>query len=73
MKIGNEAQAQEAIALWQQEPLPAQLRNLQKGIESLELGQMYYNQKGNVQGSSRLGRCIQLLAARKAEVDQEVE
>jgi len=70
MKIDNEIQAQEAIDLWRQDPLRAQLSNLQKGIESLELGQMYYEQKDNTQGGERLGRCIQILVARKAELDK---
>ena len=73
MNIGNETEAHEAIELWRQEPLRAQLRNVQKGIESLELGQMYYDQKGNEQGSARLERCMEILVARKAELDSELE
>lgn len=76
MNIGNEKEAQEAIDAIRQEPLRAQLRTLQLSIESLELGQMYYDQKGNEQGSARLTRCLDIVAARKKEVEralQEVE
>ena len=72
MSIGNEEEAGKAISLWRQEPPRAQLRNLQKAIESLELGQMYYDQKDNEQGVKRLGRCIQLLLERKAELERDI-
>ncbi len=69
MNIGNEDEALAAIAQWRVEPPRAQLRELQLAIEKLELGQMYYEQKGNDQGVARLGRCIDLLSARRREVE----
>ena len=72
MNIGNEQEAQEAIESWRGDSLSVQLRNLRQAVEKLELGQMYYDQKGNANGVERLGDCLKLLAARKAEIDQEL-
>lgn len=72
MNIGNEKEALEAIESMRTDPLRAQLRHLQEAIEKLELGQMYYDQKGNDQGSARLGKCMEIIAARKQEVEKEM-
>jgi len=72
MNIGNEDEARAAIASWRGEPARAQLRNLQLAMEKLELGQMYYEQKGNDQGAARLGRCMTMLAERRAEVEDQL-
>ena len=68
MNINNEQEALEAVEAWRCEPEKAQLRNLQQAVEKLELGQMYYDQKGNEQGSERLGRCLVILAERQKEL-----
>ena len=68
MNVDNEEQAQTAINGWRQEPPLAQRRNIQLAIESLELSQMYYEQKGNDQGVGRSGRCIALLRQRLTEL-----
>ena len=73
MNIDNEDAARNAIEVWRQEPARAQLRNLQLAVEKLELGQMYYEQKGNDQGVQRLGRCLVLLTARLGEVEKELQ
>ncbi len=72
MNINNEQEAHAAVAGWLNDPIKAQLRNLQLAIEKMELAQMYYEQKGNVQGVERLRNCLNILAARKAEIDQEL-
>jgi hypothetical protein len=71
MNINNEDQAREAIALWQSDPAKAQLKNLRLALESLELSQMYYEQKGNEQGAARAAACQTILASRIAEIDAE--
>jgi len=71
MNINNEDQAKEAIALWQTDPPKAQLKNLRFALESLELSQMYYEQKGNTQGMARADACMAIIAARIAEIDTE--
>ena len=73
MNINNEQEAREAIASWRGDPLPAQLRNLQQAVEKLELGQMYYDQKGNEQGSERLARCMAILTGRKKEIERRLQ
>ena len=73
MNIGNEKEAQQAIDAMRQEPLRVQLRNLQLSIESLELGQMYYEQKGNDQGGERLARCLVIVAERKKEIERALQ
>ncbi|MDH3392424.1 MAG: hypothetical protein OEL66_00320 [Desulfobulbaceae bacterium] len=73
MNINNEKEAHEAIEAWRCEPEKAQLRNLQQAVEKLELGQMYYDQKGNEQGSERLARCLDILVERKKEIDCQIQ
>lgn len=69
MNINNEKEAREAIEAWRCDPPSAQLRNLQQAVEKLELGQMYYDQKGNEQGSERLAKCLDILVDRKKEIE----
>ena len=71
MNINNEDQAKEAIALWQTDPPRAQLKNLRFALESLELSQMYYEQKGNEQGVARAAACQTIIAGRIAEIETE--
>ncbi len=71
MNINNEDQAREAIALWRTEPAGAQLKNLRFALESLELSQMYYEQKGNEQGAARVVACQTIIAGRIAEIEAE--
>jgi len=71
MSFSNEEQTAAAIATWRAEPPRAQRKEIQLAIESMELSQMYYEQKGNDQGLARTGRCIVLLRARLAELAAE--
>jgi len=68
MNINNEEQAREAIALLREEPVPAQMKKLRLAQESLELSQMYYEQKGNETGQTRAVVCQTIIAARLAEL-----
>jgi len=71
MNINNEADAFKTITILKSEPLKAQIRSLQLSIESLELNQMYYEQKGNEKGIERTGRCIEILQERKRELESQ--
>jgi len=71
MNINNEDQAREAIALWRTEPARAQRKKLRLTLESLELSQMYYEQKGNEQGLARVAACLTIIGARIAEIEAE--
>lgn len=68
MSFSTEDEAKAAIAAWREDPPLAQRKQIKLAIESLELGQMYYEQKGNTQGSARADRCIALLRERLAEL-----
>ena len=71
MNINNEDQAREAITLWRTDPARAQLKNLRLALESLELSQMYYEQKGNEQGMARAAACQTIITNRIAEIENE--
>ncbi len=61
MKINNIADAEEFIdSLTDKRPAAAKIM-LDKIIESLELGQMYYEQKDNEKGTQRLAGCLRIL------------
>lgn len=68
MSFSTEEATTAAIAAWRTEPPLAQRKEIQLAIESLELSQMYYEQKGNDQGIARADRCIALLRARLSEL-----
>lgn len=71
MNINNEEQAREAIALWSADPVAAQIKKLRLALESLELGEMYYAQKGNELGQARLAACQLIICARLGEIQGE--
>ncbi|MFA6499488.1 MAG: hypothetical protein WC256_07305 [Desulfurivibrionaceae bacterium] len=71
MNINSEDQAREAIALWQTDPPRAQLKNLRLVRESLELSQMYYEQKGNEPGMARATACLTIIDTRITEIEAE--
>ncbi len=61
MKINNTADTEEFIAsLRAKRPAAARIM-IDKVIESLELGQMYYEQKDNEKGTMRLAGCLRIL------------
>jgi hypothetical protein len=67
-KIDTEEKACQAIEEWRDASPKAQATNLKVAIEALELNQMYYEQKGNENGASRMERCREILKKRKAEL-----
>lgn len=71
MNINSEEQARQAIDQWRPEPRRAQLASLKMAVESLELSQMYYEQKGNDQASARSAACIAILENRMGELRAE--
>ncbi|MBA3014147.1 MAG: hypothetical protein KKD63_14840 [Proteobacteria bacterium] len=72
MAIDNEQGALSAIEGWRKEPLRAQRKHLQEAADSLELGAMYYEQKGNEAGVTRVTRCLNLIRTRQQEIDFEI-
>ena len=48
----------------------AQTSRLEKIRQSLELDEMYYEQKGNEAGLARIGRCLALVDTRLSELRQ---
>lgn len=70
-KIDTEEKVNQALEDWRKAPLKIQAINLKKAIESLELNQMYYEQKGNENGASRMERCIEILKNRKTDLDDQ--
>ena len=62
MEIKNEEHAKEMLEKWQQQPLPAQKREIRIALEKLELSSMYYEQKGNDKATERSQRCIGILS-----------
>lgn len=69
MNLSTEAQTHEAIKKWRESPPMAQVRNINQAIESLELSQMYYEQKDNDSGMKRTEKCIKLLQDRKKDLE----
>jgi len=70
MNINNEEQARSLIEQWQTDPPMAQRKNLRLALESLELSQMYYEQKGNAQGESRVIACIAIVNQRIQDLEK---
>ncbi|MFZ5775215.1 MAG: hypothetical protein ACOY3Z_07010 [Thermodesulfobacteriota bacterium] len=68
MNINSEEEARAAVDQWRNAPLRAQQANLKLAMESLELSQMYYEQKGNDQAIARAAACIAILEARLQEL-----
>lgn len=68
MKITDQNSARRLIDQWRPAPVPAQLRNLRLARETLELDQMYYEQKGNSNGVERCEKCLRILREREAEL-----
>ncbi len=69
--IDNEDKVRLAIEAWKKETAATQVRHLQLTIESLELGRMYYEQKGSEKGVGRMTRCIVMLKQRCDELTEQ--
>ena len=52
MHLKNEDDTRKAIKEWQNFSEATQATNLHKAIDTMELDQMYYDQKGNERGKS---------------------
>lgn len=61
MKINNTNDANIFIESLQDKSGKAQSIQLVKAIETLELNQMYYEQKGSEKSASRAGECLAIL------------
>ena len=68
MHLKNEKATREAIETWRSASPVAQLSNLRKALESMELDQMHYEQKENDKGIRRCESCLVLLQQRLAEL-----
>ena len=65
----NEEECHKAIADWKRFSIDGQTRNLNKAIESLELDQMYYQDKGSEKASVRCGKLLKILSKRLSEIE----
>lgn len=68
MHLKNEKATSEAIEAWRSASTAAQLGNLRKALESMELDQMHYEQKEHARGIERCGLCRTLLQQRITEL-----
>ncbi|HSH13756.1 MAG TPA: hypothetical protein VLA15_08400 [Desulfurivibrionaceae bacterium] len=68
MKITDPSSARRFIEEWRPAPITSQLKNLRLARETLELDQMYYEQKGNSGGVARCAVCLEILREREAEL-----
>ena len=72
MKISDETTAKEAIAVWRSKAPKEQLRHIRQAIETLELNQMHYENRGNEKGIKRSENAIDILSQRKTEIESEL-
>ena len=70
-KIDNPEQAHNTIEVLRSEPPQAQILFLKQSIQAVELNQMYFEQKGNEKGASRMDQCLALLRKRLNEIEVE--
>lgn len=71
MHIKSEEDCLKAIDEWGKHSPSAQIRNLNKAIETLELDQMYYRDKGSAKPVERCDRCLEILNKRLSEISSE--
>jgi len=69
MHFKNREETLAAIEDWRPLSPAAQTRNLRQAIKSMEMDQMYYEQKGNSVGSERCDECLELFMVRLSEVE----
>ncbi len=72
MKISDKTTAKEAIDMWCNKGPKEQLRQIQLSIESLELNQMHYENRGNEKGVIRSENAIDILIQRRKEIESEL-
>lgn len=68
MHLKNEDDTRKAIEEWRSFSPASRAANLRKAIETLELDQMYYDQKGSDQSMERCAACLKMLQASLAEI-----
>ncbi len=68
MNFSNEEQAKEAIEAWREDPPKAQLMKIGNAMESLDLNEMYYEQKGSDKALERVGKIRAILEKRREEL-----
>ncbi|MDL1968075.1 MAG: hypothetical protein LWW97_05875 [Deltaproteobacteria bacterium] len=69
MKISDETTAEEAIDIWRNKAPKEQLRHIRLSIETLELSQMYYENRGNEKGVIRSEKAIDILILRRKAIE----
>jgi len=72
MKVSDEITAKEAIDEWRSKTIKQQLINIRLAIETLELNQMHYENKGNEKGIIRSEKAIDILSRRRKDVESEL-
>ena len=72
MNIADETTAKEAIDMWRNKDPKEQLRQIQLSIETLELNQMHYENRGNEKGVIRSENAIDILIQRRKEIETEL-
>ena len=72
MSIADETTAKEAIAVWRNKDPKEQLRQIRLSIETLELNQMHYENRGNEKGVIRSENAIDILIRRRKEIESEL-
>ena len=70
MHLKNEKETSDAIEIWRSASPAVQLSNLGKALDSLELDQMHYEQKGHARGIARCELCLALLQERITELEK---
>jgi len=72
MNIADETTAKEAIDMWRNKDPKEQLRRIRLSIETLELNQMHYENRGNEKGVIRSEKATDILIQRRTEIESEL-
>ena len=72
MNISDETTAREALDLWCSKAPKEQLKLIRLAIETLELNQMHYENRGNEKGVIRSENAINILIQRRKEIESEL-
>ena len=72
MNIADKTTAKEAIDMWRNKDPKEQLRQIRLSIETLELNQMHYENRGNEKGVIRSENAIDILIRRRKEIESEL-
>ncbi len=72
MKVSDETTAEKAIDMWRSKAPKEQLRHIRLAIETLELNQMHYENRGNEKGIKRSENAINILIQRRKDIESEL-